>query len=286
MNCKKILIVSKNSAAALPYIREAAAFLASRGIQAVCLPERSRFFEGTGVTPLSDNPSEADVALVFGGDGTILKTASLLIDYGTPILGINMGTVGYLADSEPSDAVNALKKFLNGDYKTEKRSTLQITADGKSYTGINEVVVYRGGLGHILTLNVKIDGQDIETIRADGVIVSTPTGSTAYNLSAGGPVIAPLSHTFVLTPICAHSLTARPIVVGDESVITLTASDFRSKSDTPSLDVDGKTVLRLAENCRVDVKLAKSKVTLIRTKPTNFYKALQIKLGETNPERR
>ena len=286
MNCKKILIVSKNSAAALPYIKEAAAFLASRGVQSVCLPERSRFFEGTGVTPLSDNPSEADVALVFGGDGTILKTASLLIDYGTPILGINMGTVGYLADSEPSDAVNALKKFLNGDYKTEKRSTLQITADGKSYTGINEVVVYRGGLGHILTLNVKIDGQDIETIRADGVIVSTPTGSTAYNLSAGGPVIAPLSHTFVLTPICAHSLTARPIVVGDESVITLTASDFRSKGDTPSLDVDGKTVLRLAENCRVDVKLAQSKVTLIRTKPTNFYKALQIKLGAASPERR
>lgn len=286
MNCKKILFVSKNSAAALPYIGEAAAFLATRGIKSVCLPERSKFFEGTGVTPLEDNPSEADVALVFGGDGTILKTARLLIDYGTPILGINMGTVGYLADSEPADAVAALKKFLNGDYKTEKRSALQISAAGKSYTGINEAVVYRGGLGHILTLNVKIDGQDIETIRADGVIVSTPTGSTAYNLSAGGPIIAPLSHTFVLTPICAHSLTARPIVIGDESVITLTASDFRSKSDNPSLDVDGKTVLRLEENCRVDVKLAKNKVTLVRTNPTSFYKALQTKLGASNPEQR
>lgn len=286
MNCKNILIVSKNSAAALPFIKEAAVYLASRDINTYCVPEKSKFFEGTGVIPLScDELHKANAALVFGGDGTILKAAGLLIDYGTPVLGINMGTVGYLADSEPCEVVKALKKFLSGDYKTEKRSTLKVSTEGKSYIGINEAVVYRGALGHILTLNVKIDGQDIETIRADGIIVSTPTGSTAYNLSAGGPIISPLSHTFVITPICAHSLTARPVVVGDESVITLTASNFRSKTDNPSLDVDGKTVIRLPENCPVDIKLASQKLTLIRTRPTSFYKALKIKLGASRTER-
>ena len=118
MNCKNILIVSKNSAAALPFIKEAAAYLASRDINTYCVPEKSKFFEGTGVVPLPcDELHKANAALVFGGDGTILKAAGLLIDYGTPVLGINMGTVGYLADSEPCEVVQALKKFLSVDYK-------------------------------------------------------------------------------------------------------------------------------------------------------------------------
>ena len=251
-----------------------------KGVEVYCTEEKAHFFKGLDVTPIpAERLREIDVAMTFGGDGTILKTARLLLAYNIPILGVNMGTVGYLADTEPGELLTALKKLFAGDYKTEKRCALRISCDGCSYVGINEAVVARGGLSHILTINVKIDGQDIETIRADGVIVATPTGSTAYNLSAGGPIIEPQSRTFVLTPICAHSLTARPIVIGDDSVITLTVSDFRAKDARPSLDVDGKTVKNLEEKSSVDIKLAKEKMTLLRTKPTNFYKTLQGKLS-------
>ena len=281
MLCKKILITSKSIPAALPHITEAAAFLASRGIECYCPEVKASFLSAVpGVKPLSqDRYAEIDVVLSFGGDGTILKTARYFLEYGTPIIGVNMGTVGYLTDTEPKDVVPALTKFLNGDYKIEKRSTLKITCDGRSYVGVNEAVVYRGGMSHILTIDVAFDGQEIETVRSDGIIVSTPTGSTAYNLSAGGPIVAPLSKTMLITPICAHSLTARPIVIGDDSVIKLTARNYRTDKEKPSLDVDGRTVLRLPENTPIEVRAGDAYLTLVRIHPTSFYKALKGKLG-------
>lgn len=280
MSEKIYLISSKKSNAALPYIEEAAAFLASNGITLRCLPEKSKFFAKTNITAIDKSDlSRVSAAIVFGGDGSILKTAGLLLDYSTPVLGINMGTVGYLADSEPKNSLDAVKKLVGGDYTSEMRSTLEAEIGGKVFTAINEAVVHRGALGHILSTNVKIDGQDVDTVRADGIIVSTPTGSTAYNLSAGGPLIAPLSHTFVLTPICAHSLTSRPIVVGDESVITLTPVELRTQYGLPSLDVDGQTVATINEGEFVSVRLSSKKLNLVRTNPKSFYKTLQSKLG-------
>lgn len=280
MKPKTFLFVSKNTQKTLPHIREAVDFLTKKGATVFCPEEKAFFFKGLNVTPLPEKRlSEVDVAVTFGGDGTILKTARLLLPFGVPILGVNMGTVGYLADIEPEEVVPSLQKIYDESYSLEKRCALRIECDGCSFVGINEAVVARGALSHILTINVRINGQDIETIRADGIIVSTPTGSTAYNLSAGGPIVAPLSRTFVLTPICAHSLTARPIVIGDDSVITLTVSEFRSKDVRPSLDVDGKTVRTLEEVHSVDISLAREKVVLIRTKPTSFFKTLQRKLS-------
>ena len=284
MQIRNILITTKAITAALPYVKEAAAFLASKGIKSYCPPEKAKFLESVpDITPLSGmNYTDMDAAIAFGGDGTILKTARHMLGSNAPILGVNMGTVGYLPDVEPSELIPTLKNFLNGEYKTEKRSALQVSCNEKSFLGINEAVIYRGSLSHILTLNVKVNGMNVETLRADGIIISTPTGSTAYNLSAGGPIVEPLSKTFVVTPICAHSLTARPLVIGDENEITLTVSKFRSSKEKPSLDVDGKTVLRLDENDTVTIKLAEEKSVLVRTKPTNFFKAIQAKLGATS----
>ena len=280
MRIKKVLITSKSIAAALPYVKEAAAFLSSHNVKTFCPPEKAKFFDGIEeIVPFKGSYATLDAAIAFGGDGTILKAARLLLGSDAPILGVNMGTVGYLTDVEPVDTLSAVKQLLSGDFKTEKRSALRITSCGKTFVGVNEAVIYRGSLSHILTLNVKINGQNVETLRADGIIISTPTGSTAYNLSAGGPIVEPLSKTFVVTPICAHSLTARPLVIGDESEIVLTVSNFRSEREKPSLDVDGKTVMRLDENATVELKLAREKIVLARTKPTNFYLAIQKKLS-------
>lgn len=279
MRVRKILITSKSSPAALPYVKEAAAFLSERNIRLFCPAEKAKFLESVPeISPLTSY-SDIDAAIAFGGDGTILKAARSLLGKEAPILGVNLGTVGYLPDVEPNELIPALKKFLSGDYKTEKRSVLRIGCAGKSFVAINEAVVYRGSLSHILTLSVQVNGMTVETVRADGMILSTPTGSTAYNLSAGGPIVEPLSKTFVVTPICAHSLTARPLVIGDENEITLTVSKFRSEKEKPSLDVDGKTVLRLEEGTEIRIKLADEKMILVRTKPTNFFKAIQTKLS-------
>lgn len=278
MNGKNFLIISKNTEAALPYIKSATELLRSCGCNVFCLPEKAVFFEGLDITPIpSDKLNDIRTAFVFGGDGTILKAGRLLLPYKIPILGINMGTLGYLTDSEPSSCIESIKNYLDGKYTTEKRCTLSVKYNNNIYSAINEAVIYRGSLSHIMTIRVEINDQHIETLRADGIIVSTPTGSTAYNLSAGGPIITPLANAFVLTPICAHSLTARPIVLSNSNVVTITVQDFRS-NEKPSLDIDGKTLKHLSEGSKVTVKLAKNMLYLIHTKPTDFFRTLQSKL--------
>jgi NAD+ kinase len=279
MNNKRILIISKNSAASSPVIKSVADFLVSRGCEIYCLSEKRRLFGDIPFSPVGGNGISAmDAAIAFGGDGTMLKAAKLLFGCDVPVLGINMGTVGYLTDTEPQEAESAVEKLLEGSYTVENRCALSVKCGDKNYIGVNEAVIYRGGMSHILTVNVKIDGQDTETLRSDGVIVATPTGSTAYNLSAGGPIVTPLSDTLVVTPICAHSLTARPIVIGGNSSVTLTVSNFRG-AEHPSLDVDGKAVEKLNENSAITISVADKKVKFARTRPANFFKSLQSKLA-------
>ena len=278
MNGENFLIISKNTEAALSYIKSATELLRSRGCNVFCLSEKASFFDGLDIAPISsDKLNHINIALVFGGDGTILKAGRLLIPYKIPILGINMGTLGYLTDSEPSSCLESVKNYLDGKYTTEKRCTLSVNYNGNRYSAINEAVVYRGSLSHIMTICVEINDQHIETLRADGIIVSTPTGSTAYNLSAGGPIIAPFADAFVLTPICAHSLTARPIVLSDSSTVSITVHDFRT-NEKPSLDIDGKTLKRISEGSKITIKVANEKLFLIHTKPTDFFRTLQSKL--------
>lgn len=278
MNGKNFLIISKNTEAALSYIKSATELLRSRGCNVFCLSEKASFFDGLDIAPISsDKLKHINIALVFGGDGTILKAGRLLIPYKIPILGINMGTLGYLTDSEPSSCLESVKNYLDGKYTTEKRCTLSVHYNGNRYSAINEAVVYRGSLSHIMTIRVEINDQHIETLRADGIIVSTPTGSTAYNLSAGGPIIAPFADAFVLTPICAHSLTARPIVLSDSSTVSITVHDFRT-NEKPSLDIDGKTLKHISEGSKITIKVANEKLFLIHTKPTDFFRTLQSKL--------
>ena len=278
MNGKNFLIISKNTEAALSYIKSATELLRSRGCNVFCLSEKASFFDGLDIAPISsDKLKHINIALVFGGDGTILKAGRLLIPFKIPILGINMGTLGYLTDSEPSSCLESVKNYLDGKYTTEKRCTLSVHYNGNRYSAINEAVVYRGSLSHIMTIRVEINDQHIETLRADGIIVSTPTGSTAYNLSAGGPIIAPFADAFVLTPICAHSLTARPIVLSDSSTVSITVHDFRT-NEKPSLDIDGKTLKHISEGSKITIKVANEKLFLIHTKPTDFFRTLQSKL--------
>ena len=172
-----------------------------------------------------DVPESVECILVIGGDGTILAAASRLVGKNIPLLGINLGTMGFLADVD-------LKDLIEDQYELEKRIMLKadIYQQGKyvtTYTALNDFVVSRGGFSRIIGFSVRINGALIDQYNADGVIVCTPTGSTGYNLSAGGPIINPTCKNFVLTPICAHSLATRSVVLAKEDVLTIEVENVR-----------------------------------------------------------
>ncbi|MCR4661896.1 MAG: NAD(+)/NADH kinase [Clostridia bacterium] len=276
---KIYLLVSKNNKNTLPIIKDVVNHLTNIGGVVYCIPDKAEHFKEVNVNPIPDTVDKKDIflAISFGGDGTILKAAKYLYGTDVPILGINLGTLGYLSDVEPKEAIEAIDKYINGNSTIEKRYALSIKYAKYEDVAINEAVIYRGTTSHIIKTKIKINGQETMNIRVDGILVSTPTGSTAYNLSAGGPIITPLSKTVVLTPICAHSLSARPIVVADDSIIEINV-EKNEHDEFAYLDVDGKNVARIDNDCPIYMKIACKSISLVRTKDYNFFERLQNKL--------
>ena len=205
-----------------------------------------------------------DVLFVMGGDGTILTVASECAKRGVKIIGINYGHLGFLAEFEPDKLDQALELVKSGAYITQRLSMLQIESGGSVYFALNDLVVQRGTSGsnftNTVSVHAEIDGTTVDNFSADGIIVSTPTGSTAYSLAAGGSVLTPDIEAFILTPICAHSLHSRPVVFSDKSILSLSTVG----SDVPlGLIVDGKIVGSVNSGELVTVKKAKQTVDFI-----------------------
>ncbi len=218
-----------------------------------------------------------DVALVFGGDGTILNASRLLMDKDIPVMGVNVGHLGYLAACETFDMEKALKAYIDGNYSVEERVTLSARVNGKVFNGVNEAVLHRGGQSHLLQIRVFVNGQEADFLRADGIMAATPTGSTAYNLSAGGPLIVPTAENLVITPICAHSLGARPLVVSKHDEVEFTVS---SRADcNPVLSVDGNLVSEVPADGTVTVCVGSGRLKLIRVDKNCFFRTLRKKLS-------
>ena len=175
-----------------------------------------------------DEPIQADLAVVLGGDGTILNAARWLSSTGTPVLGVNLGKLGFLAEFSVSDLKQYWPDIAGGKCRVVQRMTLQCELIGKGansfrHPAINDVVVQAGGPFRMIELTMKLASAELENISGDGLIISTPTGSTAYNVSAGGPIVDPQVRAIILTPICAHSLNHRPLVIGPEHEVTIIA---------------------------------------------------------------
>lgn len=222
---------------------------------------------------------DCDIAVALGGDGTIMHVAKAAAALGCPVLGINGGHLGFLAGLEPDELVK-LDDLLTGRYEEETRSLLRVTvhkADGEhSFLAMNEAVVSRGALSRLLKLRVSNDTQTILAFHGDGVIVATPTGSTAYSLSAGGPVVDPAVSCLLLTPVCPHSLDSRTRVLpaASDLIVTAVAAD----GDDAFITLDGEENIAFAADDRVTIRTAEEKARLIRLKPTTFYDALSEKL--------
>lgn len=223
-----------------------------------------------------------DYGLVLGGDGTIIQTSRNLIDHEIPLLGINLGNLGFLAEIELSDLENALEAFDNGDFIIEERMMICAKHDHGESLGValNDIVISRQSISRMIGFDVHVNDQFVNSYRADGVIISTPTGSTAYNLSAGGPIISPNNEVIVMTPICPHSLTARSIVLSGEDEVKLTFKHAKNKHvDDLIVTIDGQEATRIYKDDTIVIKKATQKVELMRLVNNNFFEILRRKLS-------
>ena len=225
-----------------------------------------------------------DIAIVLGGDGSILKASTQVCSYNIPILGINFGTLGYMAELEASD-LKKVKAVFNGDYKLEERMMLsaKIERNDKSIImmppALNDIVLSNGPIARILNFNVSCNGVLIEKCRADGLVISTPTGSTAYSMSAGGPILAPALNAFCLTPICPHSFGNRPVILNGNDIVVL--SEIRVvKDNSVYLTVDGRLAEKLENGDIITVSRSFSVTRLVRLKDNSFLSVLNSKLQE------
>jgi len=221
---------------------------------------------------------DVDYVISMGGDGTFLKAASRVGAKGTPVIGVNMGRLGFLADVLPSEIEPALDSLYAGECKIEEHAVLQVQPEGGILAGypfaLNDIAVLKRDDASMISIRTQVDGEFLVTYQADGLIVSTPTGSTAYNLSNGGPIIIPQSGSFCLTPVAPHSLNIRPIVINDTAEIVL---DVESRSHNYLVAIDGRSE-RMTEQTRLIIRKAPHTIKIVKQRNQRYFSTLREKL--------
>lgn len=284
---KRVGIVLKpHQPDALKTMCELATWLAGRDINLVGGPEieREQIKEQTGCMVAQVAPEKlgasVDLILVLGGDGTMIATARLIGDAEVPVLGINYGGLGYLAEFRIEELYTALESILSGNYRLDQRVMLdvELLRGDESVTRnhvLNDVVINKSALARIIRIEAYFNRQFVNSFRADGLIVSTPTGSTAYNLSAGGPVIYPSMNAVVITPICPFTLSNRPIVVPDDAAIELC---LKTDQEDVALTLDGQVGFPLKVEDRVAIRKSQTTFSLVQPMNRNYFDVLRDKL--------
>ena len=230
-------------------------------------------------------PEDVECVLVLGGDGTLLQAARDLVERSIPLLGVNMGTLGFLAEIEKKNLQTALDQLIQEDYFVEDRMLLSGTVWHQerqflSDIALNDIVIGRNGRMRVIDFSVYVDGVYLTSYSADGIIVSTPTGSTGYNLSAGGPIVAPQASLIVITALAPHTLNSRPIVLPDNVEITIEIGANRmNEADGAEATFDGDTSVKLNAGDKIVIAKSGRKARLVKTKHTSFLEVLREKLG-------
>lgn len=223
-----------------------------------------------------------DMAVVLGGDGTLLNTSKYAYKYGVPLLGYNIGNLGFLVELEKGEK-SEFSRLFSGEYEIENRLMLEVRVlrgEQEIFGGValNDVVVSRGATPKMVHLNLRVDEKEVSDYYSDGIIVATPTGSTAYSLSAGGPVVSPDLDVIIITPVCPHTVTSRPVVVSDKSEVAITIDIYHNEDVV--VMCDGEHGIKLESGDKVVVSRAKECAKLIRFGKKTFFDVLQQKLSE------
>ena len=226
-------------------------------------------------------PQDVDAMLTLGGDGTLLRAARLVDERAVPVLGVNLGRLGFLTCCPASQLEEALRRLASRDYVVENRMTLDARVtdaaggDRQQWRALNDVVLHKGGFARVVAVRVEADGETIGQFSADGVVIATPTGSTAYNLSAGGPVVVPTLETILLTPVSAHTLALRPLVLPATSQVTLRATDG---PDELLVTVDGQVGCTFSAGESLVVRRSHAPVQIVRFPEQSFFSTMREKL--------
>lgn len=232
----------------------------------------------------AENAKDAECVIVLGGDGTLIQAARDLSELDIPILGVNIGTLGYLTDIDRSHVFGAIDNILDGNYEIDERMILE----GTAYRGreiiqkqiaLNDIVINREGLLKVIDFEVYVNNEYLISYSADGVIVSTPTGSTAYNLSAGGPIVTPNASMIVMTPVCPHSLNKSSVIFNPEDVVEIRMKKSRTTNEQRGASFDGDCFIKLISGDRIVIKKSDLTAKFIRTKKLSFLEILRNKLS-------
>ena len=231
-------------------------------------------------TQREDFPTQVEMIIVLGGDGTILSVARLVGDHKVPILGVNLGGLGFLTEITLEELYRVLERVVQGDFVTNERVVLTAAVIRKGermaeFTVLNDAVINKGALARIIDIETTVNGEYLTTFKSDGLIFSTPTGSTAYNLSAGGPIVYPSLHCIIITPICPHTLTNRPIMVPDDVEIR---AILKTKQQEVILTLDGQQGFPLEMEDVVEVRKAEDRILLIKSPHRHYFEVLREKL--------
>lgn len=275
------IVPRKHYSAALETARELSAWLLAKGRSVVVEDVSDDDFGAPKVSGASFREG-LDLVVVLGGDGTLIHAASLLEGAPIPILGVNLGSLGFMTEVPLGELYRLLEPVLEGDYKLDSRMKLDVRLyRGESAepmaTGqvLNDVVISKGALARIAELEATLDGTLLTVYKADGIIVATPTGSTAYSLSAAGPIVFPTLEAVVISPICPHTLTQRPVVVPPDRPINV---HLRSDNGEVYLTLDGQSGMRIERGDRVEIRRSESRVHLVQNPRLDYFSILRTKL--------
>lgn len=255
-------------------------WLEARGLVPLVEPHLARHLEFADAIDNRKISDEADLVVVLGGDGTLISVARLVGDKEVPILGVNLGSLGFLTEITLDELYPALDDFLKGDYSISARMMLKtsVMRDGEeiaSYQVLNDLVINKGALARILDMETTVSGHYLTTFKADGLIISSPTGSTGYSLAANGPIIHPSLDCLVITPICPHTLTNRPLVVGSDAEVDIT---IQSRHEDVYLTLDGQVGMELRQGDVIRVKQGKYRTRLVASRSKDYFEVLRTKL--------
>jgi len=280
------IVAKRNKPEAIAVIRRLAEWLRPKKVE-VFIEEEMRNLLGPFLSEVHLNPVErkelpnhVELIIVLGGDGTMLSVARQVWDRDIPILGVNLGGLGFLTEVGLEELHDILERVLQGDFKTDERDVLNATVIRKGekvteFVVLNDAVINKGALARIIDLEISINSEYLTTFQSDGLIISTPTGSTAYNLSAGGPIVYPSLHNLIITPICPHTLTNRPIVIPDDVEVRAV---LKSRQEEVILTLDGQLGFPLEFEDIVSVRKADGRILLVKSPRRNYFELLREKL--------
>lgn len=244
--------------------------------------EFSKYNVNISVNPIDNMDKSVTLAVVVGGDGTLLRAARYYASFDTAVFGINMGRLGFLSQSSADEINSSIKKIFDGQYNCEER--LMLSANPGRLSALNDIVIKSESFSRTARLFVSINGNIVCDYLADGLIISTPTGSTAYNISAGGPILVPRLNAFIIVPICPHSLNARPLVIPSNEKIVISSADNTRRL---KIAADGQNIYSVPENTPISIRKHRNRAKILMLNDKSFYSVLKEKLywGMTNSKK-